>query len=107
MYTEPKSKDTWLIIKAIVLLLIFIGLIGSVFFRYIFGSYTFSRTYGGESTVMVEPNRKVMNVTWKGDSLWILTREMNASDTAESYTYREYSNLGILEGEIIVKEVKK
>ena len=104
---NSKSNDMWIIVKGLAVIGLLIFVICITFFRYIFGSYTFSRTYGGESTVMVEPNRKVMNVTWKGDSLWILTREMDSHDIAETYTYREYSNLGILEGEIIVKEVKK
>ena len=66
-----------------------------------------SRKYGGESTVNLEENRKLMNVTWKNDSLWILTREMRDDEEAESYIYKEDSNFGILEGSIHIIETKR
>ena len=102
-----KRYSIWTVVKVLFVVGIFVSVICIAFARYIFGAYTFSRSYGGDSVVTIESNRKVLNVTWKGDSLWILTREMNPSDEAESYTYREYSNFSILEGEIIVKEIKK
>lgn len=44
-------------------------------------------------------NEVILNVTWKEDNLWILTR-----DTITKVTYfRERSAFGIFEGEIIFK----
>ena len=66
-----------------------------------------ARKFGGTATVDLEPGRKLMVVTWKeGGSLWYLTREMNSSDSAETYKFQESSSMGFVEGVVVIKEQK-
>lgn len=55
------------------------------------------RTYGGEGTVNIPKGEKVVNVTWKEASLWILTRPMTTKDSAITYTFAEESSWGVWE----------
>ena len=56
-------------------------------------------------TVDLEKNQKLVNVTWKdGDSLWYLTRTARSGETPETYTFKEKSSLGILDGQVILIE---
>ena len=65
-----------------------------------------ARSWGGTYDVELEPNDKLMEVTWKDDELWILTKKMTDSDVAEEYSFYEKSPLGIIEGEVHLKETK-
>ena len=62
---------------------------------------------GGNMTVNLEPNVKLVNVTWKEDSLWFLTKPMTEEDVAEIYTFQEDSEFGIFEGTVTIIESKK
>ena len=68
-------------------------------------NYT-ARNLGGNVTINIEENRKLVNVTWKNSSLWILTREMNENDIAESYKFVEDSNFGVFKGTVNIIESK-
>ncbi len=65
-----------------------------------------ARSYGGETEVTLEPNRKLIEITWKDDSLWYLTRAMTEDDIAEDYIFQEKDPIGVAEGTVIVHEVK-
>jgi len=65
---------------------------------------TRAKHLGGTYTTALPPGRKLMNVTWKEDTLWILTRSMYATDLAETYEFNEHSPLNIVEGKVIIKE---
>jgi hypothetical protein len=53
----------------------------------------------------LEKNQKLVNVTWKeGDTLWYLTRTARSGETPETYTFKEKSSLGILDGQVILIE---
>lgn len=67
---------------------------------------TRANNFGGTSTEYLPIKQKLMNVTWKDNQLWILTRKMNASDVAESYDFIERSSLGIFQGKVIIVEQK-
>ena len=54
----------------------------------------------------LEPNTKLEVITWKEDSLWVLTRPMKEDEEAETYSYKQHSNFGVIEGEVIIKEHK-
>lgn len=57
-----------------------------------------ARRFGGTEEVELNQNEVVLNVTWKGDEMWICTK-----DTVTGITYfREKSNWGILEGTVII-----
>ncbi|AIW03543.1 hypothetical protein CPT_Moonbeam145 [Bacillus phage Moonbeam] len=71
------------------------------------GSQHFAKKFGGTATLDLPKGEKLMNITWKDDHLWYLTRPMTKEDKAETYKFKESSNFGILEGEIVVKERKK
>ena len=65
-----------------------------------------ARYFGGTSTVELEENKKLVNLTWKDGDLWILTKDMLPTDVAETYTFKEDSPYGVIEGLIIIKEKK-
>ena len=71
------------------------------------GCNPIARKVGGNMTINLKPGEKLVNVTWKETSLWILTREMKANDTAETYKFREDSTFGVLEGVVTIHEYKK
>lgn len=62
---------------------------------------------GGTMTINLEPNVKLVNVTWKEDSLWFLTKPMTEDDIAETYCFEEDSEFGMLEGTVIIVEHKE
>ena len=59
-----------------------------------------ARTYGGEMTIDLAPNTKLVNVTWKESDLWILTTEMESEYTPKKYKFEEKSKFGVWEGTI-------
>lgn len=66
-----------------------------------------AKGWGGTADISLPHNRKLINVTWKKDDLWYLTRPMNASDSAETYEFSEKSSWGIMQGNYIIKETKE
>jgi hypothetical protein len=65
-----------------------------------------ARNYGGTETINLEAGRKVMNVTWKEQNIWVLTRPMHPNDTAETVIFQEKSSYGVYEGKIVLVESK-
>ena len=65
-----------------------------------------AKQYGGTAIVKLTPGQKLINVTWKDQQLWYLTRKMNPSDSVESYIFKEESSYGLVEGTVILKESK-
>ena len=59
-----------------------------------------NKNYGGKTTVKLEPNQKLEEITWKDDSLWYLTRPMTDDDVAETHTFRQQRDLGAFEGTV-------
>ena len=69
---------------------------------------TLTKNFGGVQTITLKPNEKLENITWKDDdSLWCLTRPMREDEEAETYSYKQHSNFGIVEGEVTIIEVKE
>ncbi|MNN85818.1 hypothetical protein D3C81_2031510 [compost metagenome] len=66
-----------------------------------------ARKWGGTENVNLPEGKKLINVSWKDSDLWILTRDMKENEEPETYEYIESSNLGVLEGKVIIKEIKK
>lgn len=62
---------------------------------------------GGSMTVNLDPNVKLVNVTWKDDSLWFLTKPMTEDDVAETYYFEEDSEFGVFEGTVTIVEHKE
>lgn len=65
-----------------------------------------ARSFGGNMTVNLPANTKLVNITWKEDQLWYLTKPMSAKDSAERYTFHEESSYGMMEGTVTIIESK-
>lgn len=66
-----------------------------------------AKSFGGTTEHPLEVNQKLVTVTFKDSNLWFLTSEMRADEVAETYTFKEKSNFGFLEGTVIIQEYKK
>lgn len=64
------------------------------------------KSWGGEGTIKLPQGRKLMNITWKNDEIWYLTRPMDSSDVAETYKFHEESSYGMIEGTYNIIETK-
>lgn len=64
------------------------------------------KNWGGTATIELPANQKLVNITWKTDDVWYLTRPMRKGETAETYKFHEESSFGTMEGTYIVKELK-
>ena len=65
-----------------------------------------SKSFGGKQTINLPKGQKFVNATWKNDNLWYITKPMNYNDVAETYTFSEKSNFGMLEGIVTFQETK-
>jgi hypothetical protein len=65
-----------------------------------------TKHFGGTIKLKLQANRKLVNVTWKDDSLWYLTRAMKEGEVAETYEFKEESSYGAFEGTVIISETK-
>ena len=86
-------------------LLVAVMMIGSIIFTFSNSQYA-TRKMGGSYVENLPKNVKVVNVTWKDSNLWILTRPMKDNEQPETYTFKESSLLGVLEGTVTIKESK-
>lgn len=66
-----------------------------------------TRDMGASTTIELEPNVKLEEITWKDNSLWYLTRPMREDDIAETHTFQEESEFGVLEGTVTIIETKQ
>jgi hypothetical protein len=62
--------------------------------------------YGGTINIDLPVGEKLAEVTWKDNNLWYLTRPMREGEEAETWTFQEKSNYGVMEGKVILKEKK-
>jgi len=59
-----------------------------------------ARKWGGTEEVTLQPNEMFINITWKNDDLWVITR-----DTLTGIYYaREKSSFGVMQGTIVIKK---
>lgn len=66
-----------------------------------------AKSFGGTATEKLPANQKLVNLTWKDASLWILTKPMKKDDVAETYTFQEQSSYGMVQGTVIIVETKQ
>lgn len=68
-----------------------------------------ARDFGGTTTINLEPNLKLEEITWKDDDLWYLTRPMREDEEPEMHTFTEKGGLGTVfdGGTVIVVERKE
>ena len=65
-----------------------------------------AKKFGGEYEVELPKGEKLVNMTFKDSDIWYLTKPMTDEDVAETYTFKEDSTWGLLEGTVTVKETK-
>lgn len=63
-----------------------------------------TRVAGGNMTIDLEKDQKLVNVSWKDRDLWVLTRLKKEGEQPETYKYVEYSTFGVLNGVFTIKE---
>ena len=64
------------------------------------------KNFGGEGDLDLPSGNKLVNVTWKEDQIWYLTRPMTSKDEAVTYTFKEESSFGVLQGTFFIHEHK-
>ena len=72
-----------------------ISLIGLLMFN---GCQSITRELGGTTRITLDEGEKFINITWKENNLWVLVEKEN------TYIFKEYSNMGILQGKVIINE---
>lgn len=67
-----------------------------------------AKSFGGKLTINLPCNQKLFDLTWKETNLWYAYRPMRdwESATAETYTFKEDSSWGMMEGEVTFVESK-
>ena len=91
----------------VVIVLFIIALLLFVIIRGIGGcKQIVARNYGGTVTIKLDPNVKLVNATWKGNEMWLLTKSMQTNDIPENWKFEERSVLGILQGTVNIQESK-
>jgi hypothetical protein len=97
------SKNDIMLNVLMVIVLILIFLVPILF--YTGGcSQILAKNYGGTMEVKLEPNRRLVNATWKDSDLWILTVERKKGEEAQIYKFEERSTCGLLQGTVNIKE---
>lgn len=65
-----------------------------------------AKKWGGTAEVTLPKGQKLVTATWKGESLWYLTRPMHEGEIAETYKFHEVSSFGMVEGTYVIVETK-
>lgn len=65
-----------------------------------------ARGWGGSTSMQLDKGRKLVNVTWKGTDMWVLTRKMHDGEQAETYEFKESSSWGMMEGSVTIVETR-
>ena len=63
-----------------------------------------ARSYGGKMIVNLPCDHKLVNATWKVESLWYLTRSIRAGEAVENLEFKEDSSYGLLNGTVVFSE---
>ena len=68
-----------------------------------------ARDFGGMTTINLDPNLKLEEITWKDDDLWYLTRPMREDEEPETHVFTEKGGLGTVfdGGTVIIVETKE
>lgn len=65
---------------------------------------TSTRVTGGKMTINLDKGQKLVNITWKQNNIWYLTRVARPGESPETYSFKEKSQHGFWEGEVIIIE---
>jgi hypothetical protein len=64
------------------------------------------KNFGGTGNINLPQGQKLVNVTWKENQIWYLTRKMKKDETPETYQFQEESSWGVVEGTYNIRETK-
>lgn len=62
-----------------------------------------AKAWGGTMKHEISPDQEFVNITWKGEELWILTKKRTKIEK-ETYYFNEKSSFGMVEGTVILIE---
>lgn len=65
-----------------------------------------SRSFGGDSTIKLQPGEKLIMATFKDDNIWYLVEPMEADYVPKTKVLKESSSWGVLEGSVTFIERK-
>lgn len=65
-----------------------------------------AKDWGGKAEMTLPAGQKLVTVSWEGHHLWTLTRPMRTNETAETYSCKETSSWGVMQGEYVIHEVQ-
>lgn len=71
------------------------------------GCQSAARNLGGDITLELDPGLKLEEITWKGDSLWYLTRPMRVDESPETHVFKQSRAWGVFEGSVTVVEFEE
>lgn len=63
-----------------------------------------TRQWGGTTKIELEPGEKLVEATWKNNSIWYLVEPMESDYVPKTKVFREQSNARMLEGQVIFVE---
>lgn len=63
-----------------------------------------AKSFGGNMTVELPSNTKLVGATWKEANLWYLYRPIHQGETPEVSILQESSNFGMMEGTVTFVE---
>jgi len=61
---------------------------------------TRAKSFGGTETINLPECTKLVNVTWKENQLWFVSRPFRDNEKPEIFTFKEESALGLIEGQV-------
>ena len=65
-----------------------------------------AKNFGGDYTLELPQGEKLVNVTWKEDSLWYLTEPMDNDYEPQTYKFQADTVFGVFEGTVTLIESK-
>lgn len=63
-----------------------------------------AKQFGGNIDYSIPANEKFVNITWKEDEMWIVTRKRISTDKREVFYFTEKSSFGLMEGKVTLTE---
>ena len=82
---------------------LFIGILLSLILLSGCSQYT-AKHFGGDYTLELPKGEKLVNITWKDDSLWHLTEPMEDGYEPKEYKFEADTVFGIFEGTVTIVE---
>ena len=62
--------------------------------------------FGGSGDIHLPTGQKLVNVTWKENQIWYLSRPMKKDEDVDIYRFQEESGWGVVEGTYNIHEHK-